>query len=195
MRRAIAAFVLLLLMAAPAAAHRLKVFATVEDGVIGGYGFFVGGGRPQGSTVTIRDGGGQVVFKGATGAEGQFSWRPAVAADYVVAIDTREGHMAESRLSVDRFGGSAGVPGPAVAVAPANAAPSQAGHSTLEQAVDAAVARQMRPLLERIEMLDARLRLVDIISGICLILGLGGMSLWAVSRRTGGPGGKRGSGR
>lgn len=49
--------------------------------------------------------------------------------------------------------------------------------------VEAAVAREVAPLLERIEAMDARLRFADILSGVFLILGLAGMGLWATGRR------------
>jgi nickel transport protein len=49
--------------------------------------------------------------------------------------------------------------------------------------VEAAVQRQVAPLLERIEMMDDRLRFTDVMSGIFLIIGLAGIGLWARGRR------------
>ena len=91
----------------PAAAHRLKLFVTVEAGEIGGYAFFVGGGRPDGVAFEVHDGAGGVAHRGTTDAEGAFHWRPATAGDYTVVVDTGDGHWAEERVAAERFGAAA----------------------------------------------------------------------------------------
>jgi nickel transport protein len=148
-------------------AHRLKVFATVEAGAITGYGFFVGGGRARGSAVVIRDADGKEVFKGETDEEGRFSWRPLSTSDFAISVDTREGHMAEARIPGSRF--SAAAPNPAeipAAVSPAaqDKSPGAAGAcepraSDLNALVESAVSRQVRPVLEKMEAMDANLQL------------------------------------
>lgn len=191
MRRLLLACAVLLAGFAPASAHRLKAFATVEEGTISGYGFFVGGGRPRGAVVTVRDGAGRELYRGETDAEGRFAWRPPAPADYTVILDTREGHVAEARLPANRFGETTAPVGQALAAGGAtNAAAS--GHAEtggsnaeapeLERRFEAAVARQIRPLLERIEAMDARLRMSDVVAGLCAIFGLAGIALWAFGR-------------
>ena len=56
----------------------------------------------------------------------------------------------------------------------------------IEAAVDAAVARQTRPLMEAFEAMETRLRFNDIVGGIGMIVGLAGAALWAMARRKGG---------
>jgi len=73
-RVALGALALLVLAAAPADAHRLRIFATVEGGTIEGYAFFVGGGRPDGAVVV--DPGGGHVAEVTLGAE-RFGAAPA----------------------------------------------------------------------------------------------------------------------
>jgi nickel transport protein len=177
--------------ASAANAHRLKVFATVEAGVITGYGFFVGGGRPRGSSVIIRDANGQEVFKGETDEEGRFSWRPSSPSNFTISIDTREGHIAEAHIAANRFSTVASNP---VAAAPA-IAPIAAGKpadaagaceprvSEMNALIESAVSRQVSPVLERLEAMDGNLQLRDIVSGICMIFGLAGIALWIVSRK------------
>jgi nickel transport protein len=53
-------------------------------------------------------------------------------------------------------------------------------------AVDAAVARQLRPLLEAYEAAEGRTRFNDIMGGIGMIMGLAGLALWGSTRRAGG---------
>lgn len=118
-----------LALAGPAAAHRLKLFVTAEDGEIGGYAFFVGGGRPEGVEFVVKDGGGREVFRGRTDDRGNFRWRPSLAADYAITVDAGDGHWVEGRIEADRLA-SAIVPtasGAApVATPPAESLPARA---------------------------------------------------------------------
>lgn len=190
MKRLAAALLLFLLaFAAPAQAHKLKVFATVAGDSIAGYAFFIGGGRPQGTPWVAKDGAGSTVASGTTDAEGRFAFAlpAATAGDVTVTVDTREGHIASATLTAARLAGGA-APSPSLAAAtgsPAPDSPASAVADTrpLDAIVEAAVQRQVEPLLERIEELDARLRVTDIVSGVFLILGLAGMALWARGRR------------
>ncbi len=52
----------------------------------------------------------------------------------------------------------------------------------VEAAVDRAVARQVEPLLIRLEAMDARMRLTDLVSGGMAIFGLAGIALWLRGR-------------
>jgi nickel transport protein len=174
----------------PAAAHKLKVFATVSGDAITGYAFFIGGGRARGVPWDAKDADGRIV-SGETDAEGGFSLEPPqpVTSDITVTVDTREGHIASAVIAASRFGASAG---PASSPPPPEGAdgPEASGQDlaivTPEASADmveAAVQRQVAPLLERIEMMDDRLRLTDVMSGVFLIVGLAGIGLWARSRR------------
>lgn len=62
-------------------------------------------------------------------------------------------------------------------------APAAATAPEIAALVEAAVERQVGPLLERIEVMDARMRFTDIVAGLCLIFGLAGIGLWARGRR------------
>lgn len=172
----------------PAAAHRLKLFATVEAGEIVAEAFFVGGGRPEGVEVVVRDGGGAEIHRGRTDAAGGFRWRPPRAGDLTLRIDTGDGHFAETTLAADRFGGgtTSEAPAPVAQNAPVGpAAAPDAGEigRAIEAAVDRAVSRQTRPLLEALERAEARLRFNDVAGGVGMIVGLVGAALWASSRR------------
>lgn len=169
-----ALFLLAALAAAPAAAHRLRLFATVADGAVTGFAFFTGGIRPAGLRLIVSDGDGTVLFEGATSADGSFRWEPPAPADLLVQVDAQDGHVAQVAIAAAQFGGD--VPAPP---APPSAPPSAAPVATADDsAVAAAVRREIAPLLARIEEMDARLRLADLLSGIFLILGAAGGILW-----------------
>ena len=181
MIRLLLPLLLALAFAGPAQAHKLKVFATVEGGEVTGYAFFIGGGRAAGAVWTAKDPAGTALASGTTDGEGRFAFPvPQPPVDATVTVDTREGHVAAAILPASRFGGAAAplppVDGPAPAV-------EAEGEARLAALVEAAVQRQVTPLMERIEQMDDRLRLADVMSGIFLILGLAGMALWAKGQR------------
>lgn len=176
------ALILLPVLAGPADAHALRVFAKVEGGDVAGYGFFVGGGRPQGAAWRARMGE-ETIAEGRTDSDGGFRFAVPVpvTAEIVVTIDTGEGHLARTSLAPERFGGIAAPAPEAAPVAQAPVAP--AGGAATRAEVEAAVAAQVAPLLERIEAMDARMRLTDLVAGIAFIIGLAGVALWARGRR------------
>lgn len=165
----------LALTIAPAAAHRLRLFVDATSGQVGGYAFFVGGGRPAGATIVVRDGAGRELLRVEAGKDGAFSFPRPRPGRLVVAAGVGDGHVAEVEIeAADAAGNSA-----SRTVEPA------ATGATLDEAIDAAVARQVLPLRERIEAIDSRLRLADIIAGIGFIVGLAGAALWIRSRTPG----------
>lgn len=93
MKRLAAALLLFLLaFAAPAQAHKLKVFATVAGDSIAGYAFFIGGGRARGTPWIAKDSAGATLISGTTDAEGRFAFAlpPEATGDVTVTVDTRE---------------------------------------------------------------------------------------------------------
>jgi nickel transport protein len=201
MRRALlgllAALLIVVAGAGPAAAHRLKLFVSVEGMTVSGYAFFIGGGRPQDVGYVVKDAAGAEIHRGRTDQNGGFSWTAAAPADYVVALDTGDGHFADEKIAADRFSAAppaAAAPAdpspPPAAEAPADAAvPSpppieaEALARLVESAAERAVARQLRPLIEAQNLAEARLRFNDIMGGVGMIVGLAGLAAWALSRR------------
>ena len=66
MRRLAAALAIVLVAGGSAAAHKLKVFATVDGQAAHGYAFFIGGGRPEGSAWVAKDAAGNITTTRAT---------------------------------------------------------------------------------------------------------------------------------
>lgn len=209
LRALLCAFALVALCTGPAAAHRLKVFATVEGGTVTGYAFFIGGGRPQGAQVIFRTPGGADLAAAVTDAEGGFSYRPPAPQPVEVVVNAGDGHMAEVLLAADRFGPAQPAPDgrDTAASAPEEVAGTTASASApsppsspaclpdptvlaglVDAAADRAVARQIRPLLEAYEAAEGRVRFNDVMGGIGMIVGLAGTALWVSARRRTGAG-------
>lgn len=185
MRRRLAFLVAALLVAGPAEAHKLKVFAAVEGNAVSGFAFFVGGGRPEGSAWTAKDAAGKQIATGSTDSEGRFAFSlPATIASAVtITVDTHEAHIASATIAADRLGPVAAASSVAAQQQPGPAAAPATPDAAVAALVNAAVQKQVEPLLERIEQMDSRLRFVDMLSGVFLIIGLVGIALWARARR------------
>lgn len=199
--RAIAIVAALACLTCAADAHRLKLFASVEDGVVKGYGFFIGGGRPHDAQLLIRNKAGVELYRGPAGRDGSFTFRPAAAADLVLTIDAGDGHVADTHIAANRFpeGGTLDAVGAAQAAgeAPAPAAvladtgspgtgatgPREELAALVDRSVDRAVSRQITPLLEAYAEADGRARFNDVVSGIAVIIGMAGLLLWGRARQ------------
>lgn len=171
--RGIAAFLGLLLLAAPAQAHKLKVFATVEGAEIAGSAYFVGGEKAAGVPGRILGGDGSLVTGFVTGPDGGFRHKVSMRMDHMVVVESEDGHAAQFTLP------AAGFP-PSL---PEGKAALTAGTDTA--ALEAAIARQIRPLREQLDAYESKVRLHDIMGGIGTIFGLFGCWAWLQSRRRG----------
>lgn len=180
-RRLATALVALACLALPAEAHRLKLFAQVTGETIAGYGFYIGGGRPEGADLVVATPDGKEVSRLKTGTDGGFSFTPPTPGRYRLTLSGGDGHLATVDVSTD------GTPTAGQAVktptAPTTALPDDLG-ARIAQAVDAAVARQIRPLLEAYDAADGRVRFNDLIGGLGWIAGLAGLWAWFRSRRS-----------
>ena len=181
----IAAVLFGLAAVSPAYAHRLRVFATVEQGEIAGYAYFVGGARAKGANVMFRDSGDREVHRMNADGSGAFRWRPEAPQTVKIVVDAGEGHVATLLIDRSRFSGRS------AAIAADDARAEEEGltpvhREMVETAVDAAMERHARVMLEKFEAMETRLRINDIIGGIGMIVGVAGAALWALSRRKGG---------
>jgi len=179
--RLAAALAALLFLALPAEAHRLKLFAQVTGGTIAGYGFYIGGGRPQGADLVVATPDGKEVSRLKTGDDGGFSFTPPAPGRYRLTLAAGDGHFADLDISTD---GMPAVAPPAASATSANAIPADLD-ARIAQSVDAAVARQIRPLLEAYDAAEGRVRFNDLVGGLGWIVGLAGLWAWFRSRRRG----------
>ena len=180
MMRLLAALALLAASTWPAQAHRLKLFATLEGETISGYAFFVGGGRAQDADLRIKDEAGREIAQLTTDKSGAYSFKAPQTQTYHLVANTGDGHVAEATIDKGRFSGASAV---ASAADEDDAPASAATTAQIERAVDAAVARQLRPLMEAYEAAESRTRFNDIMGGIGMIVGLAGLALWSSARR------------
>ena len=180
-RRLVTALVAFACLALPAEAHRLKLFAQVTGETIAGYGFYIGGGRPEGADLVVATPDGKEVSRLKTGTDGGFSFTPPTPGRYRLTLSGGDGHLATVDVSTDGMptAGQAGK----MPTSPTATLPDDLD-ARIAQAVDAAVARQIRPLLEAYDAADGRVRFNDLIGGLGWIAGLAGLWAWFRSRRS-----------
>lgn len=156
-----------------ALSHGMTLFATVEGDVVSGHAAYVGGGRAAGASIVLADDRGETLWSGRADEDGAFLWRAAWGAagprDVVLFAVDGEGHRAEARIAKARF---------------APDATTRIGVcADVAAAVEAAVARQIRPLLEAQHAAAHRARLSDLLGGLGVLFGLAAGALWWFERR------------
>lgn len=161
-------------LATPAAAHRLKVFAASVGASIEGRAYFVGGGAAAGVAVRLRDAAGNVLAEGRTGGDGRFALATTATADLEVVADAMDGHVARFAIPASRL--------PAAAARP-NAAPEGLQASAAVDEIEAAVARQVAPLAERLDEMESAIRLRDVVGGLGYVAGIFGLLALLKARR------------
>ncbi|MCM5551750.1 carboxypeptidase-like regulatory domain-containing protein [Pleomorphomonas sp. NRKKF1] len=165
----------------PAEAHRLKLFAQVTGDTVAGYGFYIGGGRPEGAEILVTKPDGTEIARLKTGKDGDFTFTPPTPGRYRLTLAGGDGHFASTDVSTD---GTPAAPSP-TAVTPSTSAIPADLDARIAKAVDAAVARQIGPLMEAYDAADGRVRFNDLIGGLGWIMGLAGLWAWFRSRRSG----------
>lgn len=188
-----------LLLAAPAAAHRLLVFAHSQGDAIHTESKFVGGGPVQNGQVQVQDrSNGQVLVTGRTNAQGKFAFPvpPAAASgrlDLLIVVDGGMGHQGEWLLKADAYLGK--VEKTAAASPPASlpvaAAPQDLGSkpavvdlAALETAIDKSLERHLAPIKAMLaEQSARRTTLPDILGGLGYIAGIFGLAAYFMSKK------------
>ncbi|BDD86471.1 hypothetical protein [Desulfofustis limnaeus] len=186
--------------AQPATAHKVNLFALVENGTINGTATFSGGRPAKQAQITVIDSNsGAVVREGRTDEHGAFSLPlPQQAAelqgDLVIVVSAGDGHRNEWTITVDeylartdRLDASALPPEqPPLAEQTASRSMTTVTDERLQHVVETAVERQIAPLRRTLlETRDQRPLWRDVVAGIGYIIGIFGIIAWIKHRKGG----------
>lgn len=179
-----------LLTATPAAAHKLKVFATAQGATVSGYVYLSGGSRPAGVPVTVQTPDGETLATLETGGDGRFSFEAGHRRDHVIVAEI-DGHRGTWTVPAKdlppHLPGPAGSGADSAAASPAAPAhpaqPPAASSAELRTMVEEAVARQVAPLREQLNTYEDSVRWHDVLGGLGWIAGLFGVAAWVSARR------------
>ncbi|MBU4276879.1 MAG: hypothetical protein KKC30_09090 [Proteobacteria bacterium] len=184
-------FGLILALAGAAQAHRISVYAYVEDGQIKGEGYMPGGGKVSNQQVQVLDAGGKVLAEAKTSPEGAFSLPlPHAKPPLTLVLNAGAGHRATFKLSAADLG----VAAPAAKAAPAPAAAKPVAQAVavnqdlgpqIKKAVEQAVA-PLRAQLAEMALRSNEVSLKDIVGGLGWIVGLLGLAAYMKARKMAG---------
>ena len=171
-------FAVLLCLAPDAHAHKVSIYAYAEGGMVFAEGYFADGTRSRNSLIEVIDARtGEKLLEGRTDAEGRFSFKIPKVAPLKLVIHAGMGHKGDYTLTEEEIR-------EAMDRTPARETTVDA--SELEEAVERAVKRQLRPvirMLVRLQEEAERPGITEILGGIGYIIGLMGVAMYFKSRR------------
>lgn len=178
-------------LSSAAFAHKLNMFAYVENDRVFVEGYFSDGIKPKNSDVTVVAREGTILLEGKTDDQGAFSFTAPGQAPLRIVLNAGMGHQTEYTIAAVDLGGAVPAPGgspesvsPGTSGTAGTAAPAtRISAPEVEQTVRRAVAEAVKPLALEINALKNKTRLSDIIGGIGLIIGLlGGFAFYKATQ-------------
>ena len=170
-------------------AHGINLFATVEGSTIQGTLLYADGTPAAKAPVTAFGPNGDVNAEAKTDESGRFSFQTRVRCRHRLVGDAGQGHRGLFTIAAEDLSASlpttlpepvaplpesalAELPGESSVVTPVEA---DAMHAEFDARLEAAVARQLRPLREQIDRYEKKIRIRDVIGGIGYLFGLVGL--------------------
>ena len=92
------------LFTTPACAHKVNIFAYVENGKIFTESYFPDGKKVEGGTIEVLDGKNRKLLEGKTDKEGKFSFPIPQKDDLTIVIDASMGHRNTFLLKKSELG-------------------------------------------------------------------------------------------
>jgi nickel transport protein len=198
-------FLFLVFYGNPCDAHKVKMFASAEGEVITGYVYYTTGGKPKNVTVLVQDNAGKKLGEVTTNEEGEFTFTAETRQDYVFILELSDGHKTSFTVTAEEFPDSLPFVNTELCIVPqeeqnpvkeelmtlATQETAPAKEETqpyipleeIENIVNKAVSRQIRPLREQLEGYEEKIRLHDILGGIGYIIGLMGLGYFLGARK------------
>ncbi len=166
-------------------AHKVTVFAWVEEGTVHTESKFSGGKRVKEGRIEAVDQEGRTVAEGITDREGRFSFPvPAGARTLTVILTAGMGHGNRWTVSAEELGfkspASTDPPAPAAVDATAQGTATPLDAEAIEHMVERGLEKQLAPL--RAQLADPAWGLRDIMGGLGYILGLVGLAAYLNQR-------------
>ncbi len=186
----LAALVLLMAIASTSAwAHKVTVFAWVEDDTVYTQSKFSGGRSAKNAKIAVYNAAGEKLLEGRTDTQGRFAFSPPKAEALRVVLMAGSGHRAEWNLAAEAFAPAAAHAGAPLetktidthATAPREATTPKV--DDLQAMIEAALDKKLAPVLRRLEVQEQGPALKDVFGGIGYIVGIVGLVAYLRSRR------------
>lgn len=174
---------MIILLCGSAYAHKVTVFAWIEDGVVHSQSKFSGGRKVKGGKIEVLDHLNKKLLEGTTDDQGYFSFPvPPSAQTLKIVLVAGMGHTNHWQITAEELGTEPARQQPLPAgPAPASKDFVQTGAQDLERIVERAVEKQLAPL--RAQLAEQSWGLRDIVAGLGYILGLMGLASYLHYRK------------
>ncbi len=184
--------VLITLLPSLAQAHNVigGVYA-IGDVIEGEAGFSNGDMAKEGTPVKVLNAEGILLAEIQTDSEGFFTFKASQKIDYHFAIDMSAGHVLKMVLSADELPDNLSTSANTSESSDSKSLRNLAADSNssvtdsvqLQQMIEQAVARQVKPLRQELAAYKEKAGLQDILGGIGYIFGLCGLGIWWQQRK------------
>lgn len=182
---------ILLVVASSVHAHNVLggVYAIGAE-VEGEVGFSNGDMAPAGSNVLVRNAEGELLLSTQTDDEGFFTFVAPARTDLHIRVDLSAGHIYETVLPADELPESLGSPSSATAKTDA-ATPTSASQPAIDAhdagelsaLIEKAVAKQVKPLRQELNVYKEQASFRDTLGGIGYIFGLCGLAMYLTQQK------------
>jgi nickel transport protein len=184
----------LLVTAFDAHAHRVTIFAWIDGDTVHTQSKFSGGKMVKNGQVDVFDPEGNLLLKGNTDENGEFSFRVPGKTSLKIELKAGMGHQAEWSIGMEEIGGleeddlivSDQSEEPEYFINPKTETTINAEltRNEIEHAVEKAVEKKLKPVMQMLsELNDPRPKISDIIGGIGYIIGLVGIGAYYKCRK------------
>lgn len=160
-------FLLLLLKEDILLAHRINIFAYVEDDTVYTESYFSDGKKVKNGLIEVYDSQGNRLLKGRTDREGQFNFKLPKKDDLKITITTDMGHKNFYLLSKEEL--------------PARLNRKEA--EELKDLIEACLDEKLRPIIRELKRMQDKTSFMDLISGVGYILGITGIVFYFLAKK------------
>jgi nickel transport protein len=175
--------VVLLAVAPVVSAHGITLFATVEGATIQGTLLYADGTPAKSAPVAAFAPDGSKIAEAMTDETGRFAFQARVRCRHRLVGDAGQGHRGLFTVAEEDLPDSLPAPGQEAPPVPVSVGETpqapEAGPpalpSNFDQQIEAAVARQLRPLREQLNGYETTVRIRDVMGGIGYLFGLAGL--------------------
>ncbi len=173
-------------------AHKVTIFAWVEGDTVHTESKFSGGRVAKQARIEVYDRTGALLLEGRTDDEGRFVFKAPKQEELRIVLVAGAGHRNEWVVKAEEFAGHVRPVADDDTVLPKQTEPVVAtplpgridiSREDLQTMIEAALEKQLQPVLRRLHQMDEGPRLADIIGGIGYILGLVGLGAYIHFRR------------
>ena len=165
-------------------AHKVNIFAYVEDDTVYTESYFPDGKKVKNAEVEVYDSSGNKVLDGKTDEKGLFSFKPPWKDNFKIVINASMGHKGSYVISKEEVPDVAEEKKSKISKPqePEAREVSRVDLDQIEKIINTSFDKKLIPVIKELKMQEKKVSLTEIIGGIGYIFGVFGIMLYFVSR-------------